>query len=164
MNSSYFASDSTSALMIHCLARNEGASRELSRSAEATLANSTICLQIAIHQGSGLASISHWLLVCAPRGDLCVGLSAWQTVERRFMLQTGCWGRWKHESKSPSCFVQCLWGGHWGLGSASLCLTAWSHRPGHCGGTRAALPPSGLPYASDQIEWIWKQWLDSHKK
>lgn len=73
MNSLYFASDSTSALMTHCLARNEGASRELSGSAEATLANSTSCLQIAIHQGGGLASVSHTVVVglCTQRRPLC---------------------------------------------------------------------------------------------
>lgn len=81
MNSSYFASDSTSALMIHCLARKEGASSELSGSAEAALADSTHCLQIAVHQGPGLADVSRTLVV---------GLCTQRPVCRSQCL-TNCW-------------------------------------------------------------------------
>lgn len=92
-----------------------------------------------------------WLV--HPEETLRVGLGAWLSVERSLLRQPGCWGRWD-ESKSPTYFMQGLWAGRWGFGSAQHCFKIWYHRPGHHSRARAVLPPSGLPYACDQVEWV----------
>lgn len=63
----------------HCLARNEGASRELSGSAERLLLQTQLGAVSRLPPTKDLAwpmSPVYWLLACAPRGDLHVGLSA----------------------------------------------------------------------------------------